>query len=62
MTGKIRKVSSASFTSSATRITIVPTSVSDELNSVMTVSVTSELSASTSLVILEISTPARLRS
>ena len=62
ITGKIKNVSSASFMSSTTRITIVPTSVSDELNSVITVSVTSESSASTSLLIREISTPAGTRS
>ena len=61
ITGKIKNVSSASFTSSTTRITIVPTSVSDELNSVITVSVTSESSASTSLVIRDTRTPARRR-
>ena len=62
ITGKIRNVISASLTSSATRMTIVPSSVSDELNSVITASVTSELNASTSLVSREISTPAGLRS
>ncbi len=40
----------------------MPISVSDAWKSVTTLSVTSESSASTSLVIREISTPARLRS
>ena len=62
ITGKIANVSSASFASSTTRITIVPNSVSVALTSVITVSVTSESSASTSLVIRDSSTPARLRS
>ena len=62
MTGKMRNVISASFTSSASRITIDPMSVSDAWKSVTTVSVTSESSASTSFVIREMSTPAGRRS
>ena len=62
ITGKISSVSSASCTSNAKRIAIVPMSVSDAWNSVTTLSVTSESSASTSLVIREISTPAGRRS
>ena len=62
MSGKIRNVSSASCTSKASRMTIDPTSVSDALKSVMTVSVTSEFSASTSFVMREMSTPAGRRS
>ena len=62
MTGKIRKVISASCTSRESRIPTVPISVSAALNSVTTESVTSESSASTSLVMREISTPAGRRS
>ena len=62
MTGKMRNVSSASSTSSTSRIAIVPTSVSVLENSVTTLSVTSESSAWTSLVIREISCPAWRRS
>ena len=62
MIGKIRNVISASFTSNASRMTIEPISVSDAWNSVTTLSVTSESSASTSLVMREISTPAGRRS
>ena len=62
MSGKIRNVSSASWTSKYSRMTIEPMSVSDALKSVMTVSVTSEFSASTSFVMREMSTPAGRRS
>ena len=60
-TGSTRKVSSASLTSSSSRITAVPMSVSDDWNSVTTPSVTSWSSACTSLVMREMSTPARRR-
>ena len=56
-TGMIRNVSSASCTSSRSRITIVPSSVSVEVKSVTTESVTSESSAWTSFVMREMSTP-----
>ena len=56
-TGMMRNVSSASCTSRSSRITIVPTSVSVEVNSVTTESVTSESSACTSFVMREMSTP-----
>ena len=59
--GKVRKVISASCTSSSSRITITPTSVSVAWKRVTMPSVTSWLSASMSLVIREISTPGRLR-
>ena len=55
--GKVRKVIRASLTSSRSRITITPTRVSVAENIVTTPLVTSWLSASTSLVIREISTP-----
>ena len=55
--GKVRKVISASLTSSRSRITITPTRVSGAENSVTTPLVTSWLSASTSLVMREIRTP-----
>ena len=53
----MRKVTSASWTSSASRITTTPTSVSVLENSVTIPSVTRVSSACTSLVIREISTP-----
>ncbi len=62
MTGKMRNVSSASSRSSRARMTIVPSSVIVLENSVTTLSVTSESSACTSLVIREISCPAWRRS
>ena len=62
MTGKIRNVSSASSRSSQTRIAIVPMSVSVLWNSVTMLSVTSESSACTSLVMREMSWPAWRRS
>ena len=55
------EVTSASATSSESRITTTPTSVSVLENSVTIPSVTSLSSACTSLVIREISTPGRLR-
>ena len=51
------KVTSASFQSSASRITTTPSSVSVLENIVTTPLVTSWFSASTSLVMREISTP-----
>ena len=57
-TGKIRNVSSASSASSQNRIAAVPSSVSDEPNSVTTPSVTSWSSACTSLVSREMIAPA----
>ena len=57
MTGKMRKISRASCQSRSRRITIDPTSVRLAEISVITVSVTSELSASTSLVMRLMSTP-----
>ncbi len=56
------KVSSASRTSNQSRIAIEPISVSVAWKSVVTESVTIDSSASTSLVIREISTPAGRRS
>ena len=56
--GKMRNVNRASLTSSTSRITTVPRSVSPAWNSVTTESVTRLSSASTSLVMREISTPA----
>ena len=56
--GNTRNETSASLRSSRQRITIVPTSVSVDWKSVTTLSVTSWSSASTSLVIREMSTPA----
>ena len=55
--GKVRKVTSASWTSSASRIATTPSSVSVLENSVITPSVTRLSSAWTSLVSREISTP-----
>ena len=57
-TGKTRNVISASCQSSTSRITAVPTSVSDEPNSVTMPSETSWSSACTSLVRREMITPA----
>ena len=59
--GKVRKVTSASWTSIASRITMTPTSVRTLETMVTMPSVTSVSSAWTSLVIREISTPGRLR-
>jgi hypothetical protein len=59
--GKVTNVTSARPGCSTNRITVTPISVSDAWNSVITLSVTSWLSASTSFVIREISTPALLR-
>ena len=59
--GKVRNVTIASAGSSRSRITVMPTSVSVEENSVCMPSVTSWSSACTSLVRREISTPALLR-
>ena len=56
--GNTPNVISASFGSSVIRITIVPSSVRPDWNSVTTESVTRLSSASTSLVMREISTPA----
>ena len=60
--GNTQNVISASFKSSVSRITAVPTSVRPDWNSVTTESVTRLSSASTSLVMREISTPAGRRS
>ncbi len=60
-TGNTAKVTSASSASRKTRIAAVPISVSEAENSVTTPSVTSWSSACTSLVMREITTPARLR-
>jgi hypothetical protein len=57
-TGKTRNVTSASCQSSTSRITAVPTSVSDEPNSVTIPSLTSWSSACTSFVRREMITPA----
>ena len=62
MTGKMRKVIRASRTSRKSRIATEPMSVSEAWKSVTTVSVTSESSASTSLVMREMSMPAGRRS
>ncbi len=59
--GSAIKVSSASLESSTTRITTTPISVSPDWISVAIPSSTNWSSASTSLVIREMITPARLR-
>ena len=56
--GKTQNVTSASFGSRMIRITTVPSSVRPDWKSVTTESVTRLSSASTSLVMREISTPA----
>ena len=58
MKGKMQKVSSARRRSSVSRITIVPSSINPAWKSVTTESVTRLSSASTSLVMREIRTPA----